>query len=194
MRSYSYPRVKQLASTDAGIFLALFWGVAEALFFRILPDFYLVAAVPAAPRRWWRLATAASIGSVVGGVIGYWLSFPRRSSFPLEYMPLITEKMIHTAGSWLASDGALAILRQPMSGIPYKVFVYLSGAGHTSFLVFLWASCIARATRIFVVTGIAGGVGALAGENPRSRWYDVFLIAFVILFSLSLKAVVESFR
>lgn len=193
MRSYSYTPIRQVASTDGGIVLALFWGVAEALFFPILPDFYLMATVPSSPRRWWRLAAAASIGSVMGGVIGYWLSFPRRSSFPLEYLPLITEKMIHTAGSWLAAEGPFAILRQPMSGIPYKVFVYLSGSGRLSFLTFLWASCIARAVRIFLVAGLAGGAGVLVGEDKRSRWYDVFLVAFMILFGLSLKAVVESF-
>lgn len=193
MHSYSYAPLKNLGSSEAGLILALFWGVSEALFFPILPDFYLVAVVPAIPRRWWSLAAAASVGSVMGGIIGYWLSFPRRSTFPLEYLPLITEQMIHTAGGWLASDGAIGILRQPLSGIPYKVFVYLSGAAREPFIPFLWASCVARAVRIFAIAGAAAAFGFIWGDPRRSRWYDVYLIAFSIVFAWSLGAVVRSF-
>lgn len=192
MRSRLYPPVKKIVSSDRGLILALFWGVAEALFWPILPDFYVFAATPAEPRRWWRLALFATVGSVIGGAIGYWLAYPRRSSFPLEYMPLITEGMIHQAGAWLAADGAIGVLKQPLSGIPYKVFVFLTGAGRLSFPVFLWASIAARSIRIFAITGIAAIIGRF-GEKKWSRWYDLFIGAFLVVFAYALWRVVQMF-
>lgn len=193
MRSLLFSRVQRLVDSDWSLILALFWGLSEALFWPILPDFYLFAVVPVRPGRWWRLAGFAALGSIVGGVIGYWLAYPRQSSFPLEYMPLVTEGMIHQAGMWLASEGPLAVLRQPLSGIPYKVFVYLSGAGRVPFFDYLLASVVARAPRIFLVAA----AGALLGFATKERWlakaYDIFLILFTLVFVVGLRAVIERF-
>lgn len=166
--------------------------MAEALFWPILPDFLVFAVIPAAPTRWFKLAVAAAIGSVFGGVMGYWLAFLRDSSAPLEYLPLITEGMIHQAGAWFASDGAIAVLRQPLSGIPYKVFVYLGGSGKVSFPVYLWASATARGVRLLAVAGIAGLFGHVT-RRFLPRWYAAFLIVFCLVFAYGLSRVVSAF-
>lgn len=193
MKSRLLHPIQRFVDGDSGLILAFFWGLAEALFFPILPDFYVLAVTPASPKRWWRVALFASVGSVLGGCIGFWFAFSRRSSFPLSHLPLITNGMIEQANRWVSELGAFAVLRQPLSGIPYKVFVYLSGAKRVSFVVYLWASIVARAGRIFAVAGAAAGVSSLVGERLRARLYDLFLVAFTIGFAFALRAVVESY-
>lgn len=193
MRSRLFEPVHRLAASDSGLLLGLLWGFAEALWWPVIPDFYLFAITPAAPRRWRRLALFTSAGSVMGGATGFWFAYARQNTFPMDFAPLVTEPMIHQAGSWLAQSGPAAVLQQPLSGIPYKVFVYLAGAGRLNFTIFLLASILARSLRIFAVAGVAAGLGRLAGVERVSRFYDAFLVVFIAVFSYGLWRVVASY-
>jgi 1-acyl-sn-glycerol-3-phosphate acyltransferase len=132
------------------------------------------------------------MGSVAGGVVGYWLAHSLGSRGLLAAAPLITERMAETAGSWL-SVGPPGLMRQPLSGIPYKVFAFIAGDKRLSFGDFLLFSTIARSLRIFAVGGSAGLLGAAAGRERTARFYDLFLIALTALFLLALWRVVVQF-
>lgn len=173
--------------------MGLLWGFAEALWWPIIPDFFVFGAAPVAPTRWWRLALFTSGGSVIGGTVGFWFAFARQNTWPMDFAPLVTEGMIDQAGRQLADLGSLAVLAQPLSGIPYKIFVYLAGAGRLSFVVFFAASIAARSFRIFVVTAVSAGLGKLAGVERVARYYDVFLVLFTAVFAYGLYRVVASF-
>lgn len=193
MRSRLFRPVRNLATSGSGLVLGLIWGLGEALIWPVIPDYYVFAVVPTTPARWWRVALFTSAGSVIGGAIGFWWAFARRSTWPMDFAPLVTEAMIDQAGSWLAGSGPLGILYQPLSGIPYKVFVYLAGAGRLSFSAFLLASIVARSLRIFAVAGISGGLGKIAGTHRLVRYYDIFFAVFTIVFIYGLWRVVASY-
>lgn len=116
------------------------WGVAEALIFPIIPDFYAAAASPASPKRWWRLGLALTLGSAIGGAVGYMYAASFGPPIPLESLPLVSAGMADEASAWVADTGALAVMRQPLSGIPYKVFVYLAGWKASAFRYSCWAA------------------------------------------------------
>lgn len=193
VRSRLFRPVRNLATSGSGLVLGFVWGFGEALIWPVIPDFYVFALVPASPERWWLIAASTSAGSVVGGALGFWLAFARGSTWPMDFAPLVTEGMIHQAGTWLASYGSLGVLRQPLSGIPYKVFVYLAGAGKQSFLAFFIASILARSIRIFAVAGAAALLGKLGGLQRVARYYDIFLAAFTVVFVYGLWRVVASY-
>ena len=64
------------------------------------------------------LALAAAAGSMAGGAVGWWAA-AQGWSWPL---PLTTPRMHAAVGGWL-EQGAAGIAHQPLSGVPYKVFV-----------------------------------------------------------------------
>lgn len=192
MRARASELVHRLAIGRHGIILALVWGVAEALFWPIFPDFLVLAVVPAAPKRWWKLAVAASVGSVLGGAAGYLLARLTGSSSMLNAMPLVTAGMVTQAETWIAAEGWLGVLRQPLSGIPYKVFVYLSGAKGVGFPGFVWASALARGIRLLAAAGLAALFG-MAFAKLLARWYGVFLALFSVVFAVALAQVVARF-
>ena len=193
MRSILFPPIKRLIESSWGLILAFVWGAAEALFWPILPDFLLFAVVPAAPRRWWMAGAAGAFGSVLGGVLGFVWADASGSTAPLEVAPLITAGMIEETSRLVSESGSAAVLNQPLSGIPYKVFVYISGAQHQPLLIFVWASLVARSVRIFAVAGVAGLLGRLAGPRRSARYYDLFLVAFTAVFIYGLWRVVTRF-
>lgn len=192
MRARASEIVRRLADGRHGIILALAWGVAEALIWPIFPDFFVLAVVPAAPKRWWKLAVAASVGSVVGGAAGYLLARLTGSSSMLDQVPLVTAGMATQAQAWLDADGWWGLLRQPLSGIPYKVFVYLSGAEGIGFPGFVWASALARGVRLLAAAGLAALFG-MAFAKILARWYGLFLALFSVVFAVALAQVVSRF-
>lgn len=186
MRSVLYPHARRLASSRSGLILALAWGAAEALWWPIVPDFFVAATSPAAPSRWWKLALHASAGSVAGGAIGYFLGVP------IESAPLVTPGMIDQAQVWLAT-GPWGILRQPLSGIPYKVFVFIARNDHLDFMTFMTASIVARSLRIFAAGAFGGLCGRIAGTHRFVRYYDLFLTGMTVVFAFGLWLVVKQF-
>lgn len=194
MRPRLFPFVHKLVKSPRGNAVGFVWGLAEALWWPIVPDYFVFGAAPTAPERWWVLAFFTSAGSVVGGAIGFWWAYLSRSAGLLNSAPLIKAGMVDQASSWLADRGALAVTSQPLSGIPYKVFVYLSGAGRLSFVLFLLASVVARALRIFAAAAISAGAAKLAGPSRVARYYNIFFAVYTSLFIYGLWRVVASYE
>ena len=193
LRAFFYYPMKKLASSKAGVAVSSIWGVAEALWWPIVPDVFVFSASVAAPKRWWRLALASSGGSVAGGCLAYWVAYRSPGNFPVDSLPLIGPNMITMARSWLESGGAPALLRQPLSGIPYKVFAYLAGDAHLGLAGFILFSVLARTLRIAAFAGIAAVIGTAGGDRVWSRAYDLFIGFLLIIFAIGLIQVVNSF-
>jgi membrane protein YqaA with SNARE-associated domain len=127
---------------------------AESSFFPIPPDVLLAPLALARPERAWRLAFAATLASVVGGIAGYaigWLALD------------VVEPLLKTAGywdgyreaiAWFGRWGFLAVLAAGFSPIPYKVFTIAAGALHMLLPLFVIASFIGRGGRFFLVAGL----------------------------------------
>jgi 1-acyl-sn-glycerol-3-phosphate acyltransferase len=193
MRSLLTHPLQKVGAGRSGVILALAWGVAEALWWPVVPDFLVFALVPLTPRRWWKFAAAASFGSAMGGALGYALAGILEPDVLLAAAPLVTDRMAEVARGWLIEGGSAAILRQPLSGIPYKVFVFVARDVNLNFAGFLIFSVIARAFRIFAVGGVAGLIGWVAGRERVARYYDIFLALVTISFGVGLWRVIASF-
>ena len=66
-----YDYILRLASHAKATYYLFLLSVAESSFFPIPPDVMLLPMCLAQPNRVWRLAGITTIGSVLGGVIGY---------------------------------------------------------------------------------------------------------------------------
>jgi membrane protein YqaA with SNARE-associated domain len=179
-------RVARLAAGRTGGWVVFFWGFAEALSWPVLPEFALGVAVVAAPRQAPRLAGLAAAGSLTGGAAMYLLA--AHGWAPPG--PLTTPRMHATAAAQVATEGARAITRQPLSGIPYKVYGAAAGHAHAGLAAFLGWSVPARALRILAAGLLAGAVGGLA--RRLRRWYPLYLCCFTVLSAAALTGVVTS--
>lgn len=163
------------------------WGVAEALFFPVVPDFALAPLALAAPGAGVTLALCAAAGSVTGGAIAHVLGSGLGSAVA-GHMPLITDRMVTFAFDALSSGGD-GLLRQPMSGVPYKAFAYQASDAGVGLLSFVWFSALARGARMLAVAALFG----LAGAGARWVWQRIFgpfLVVYTIGFGIGLARVV----
>ncbi len=174
---------------------------AEASFFPIPPDALLIALCMGAYRKWYRFATICSVGSVLGGILGYLIGH-----YAFE---LIGDKMIDLTASLAGTDsgellnqahywfnekelwgmrvGPWAVGIAGFTPIPYKVFTIAAGFFEMNFIPFLVASALSRSLRFFVVAGLIGMLYKSYGDRIKQfidKYFNLLAVAFVILLIL----------
>ena len=150
---------------------------AESSFFPIPPDVLLVTLGVGNPERaiWYGLV--CSVGSVLGGVLGYGIGlFGGR---PLLYRAF-AEAKIHAVERLYDRYNAWATGIAGLTPIPYKVFTIAGGAFKINFKIFVVASIASRTLR-FMAEGILLYFYGGAIRDFIFKWFNWLSIAFVVL-------------
>ncbi len=155
--------------------------IAESSFFPIPPDVMLAPMALGTREKAWFYAALTTLGSVIGGVLGYAMGF---FAFELIQPWLIQAgygEAYSKASEWFHVWGFWAILVAGFSPIPYKVFTIAAGALAMPFLPFVLASFIGRGARFFLLAGLMVWGGermerALHVYIDRIGWATVALL------------------
>lgn len=128
---------------------------AESSFFPIPPDVMLIPMVLAERLRAWRYALICTIGSVLGGLFGYFIGavlFEVVGQHIVAFYGL--DKKMSGFFEHYRLHGALIVFLAGFTPIPYKVFTIASGVAGLNLPVFVVASLISRGARFFLVAGL----------------------------------------
>ncbi|MDD4616890.1 MAG: VTT domain-containing protein [Alphaproteobacteria bacterium] len=134
--------------------------VAEASFFPLPPDVLLLPMAVARRDRAWRLAAVCTMGSIVGGLIGY--------AIGVFAMATIGQWIIDTYHLQAAFDsfregfnewGVLIILGKGLTPIPFKLVTIASGIARLNLAQFILAAAATRAFRFFLISGLVRKYG-----------------------------------
>lgn len=162
--------------------------VAEAIFFPIPVDALLIAICVSRPASSFRFALICTIGSVLGGLVGYgvgsWLwydlgtgEFSSLANFFFNVIPGFTHHAFDRVQQLYQEYDFLAIFAAGFTPLPYKVFTITAGVFKIDVPVFVLASILSRAGRFFLV----GGLFYFFGE-PIRRFIDKYLEALSVGF------------
>jgi membrane protein YqaA with SNARE-associated domain len=161
---------------------ALFWvAFVESSIFPIPPDVMLIPMVLANRAKAWFYATICTVGSVLGGIVGYAIGY----------------FLYETLGQWLINAyglgaqfdayraayndwGLWIILIKGATPIPYKLVTIASGAAAFNFWVFIAASIVTRGARFFLVAALLYWFGEPIREFIERR-LTLLTTAFVVL-------------
>ncbi len=154
----------------------------ESSFFPIPPDILLIPMIIARPERAWRLATIATISSVIGGFLGYaigYFLFEAVGQPILQFYGIVDkyDELRHLFDEW----GAWIIIVKGMTPIPYKFLTITSGALHFDLAIFAVASVISRGLRFFLVAALLWKFGAPIRDFIEMRLTLVLTLGVVIL-------------
>ncbi len=154
----------------------------ESSFFPIPPDILLIPMIIARPERAWRLATIATISSVIGGFLGYaigYFLFEAVGQPILQFYGIVEkyDELRHLFDEW----GAWIIIVKGMTPIPYKFLTITSGALHFDLAIFAVASVISRGLRFFLVAALLWKFGAPIRDFIEKRLTLVLTLGVVIL-------------
>jgi membrane protein YqaA with SNARE-associated domain len=153
----------------------------ESSVFPIPPDVLLLALAVGSPQRSLWFAAVTSAGSVLGGMIGYWIGYSAWHAVKGFFIPYVFPQAAFDRVQELYQGNAfLAILSAAFTPIPYKVFTIAAGVFEVGFLTLIIASTIGRSARFFMV----GGAIYLFGAKVKiliEKYFDWLAWGLLIL-------------
>ena len=176
-----YERCLQWVLTPYGVWVLFLLAVAESSFFPIPPDVFLIVICIASPARSWRYAAICSVGSVLGGAIGYGLGLGFMDTVGVHILDWygLTEKYLTVQELYRQYD-AWAVAAAGFTPLPYKLFTITAGAFKIDFTTFMLVSLAARSARFFLVAGFIYFFGAPV-RTFIERYFNLLATLFFIL-------------
>jgi len=139
------------------------------------------------PKRAWSFAFITTVGSVLGGVIGYFIGifafgFIEPYLYDWGYIAAYERAVV-----WFEEWGFWAVFIAGFSPIPYKVFTIAGGALTMPLIPFIFASIIGRGARFYLVALFVILFGKKSDELIRNHmskivWGTVLFIITLLFF------------
>jgi membrane protein YqaA with SNARE-associated domain len=178
-----YDWVLHWANTPYGAPALFLLALAESSVFPVPPDVLLIALSISLPHRAWYYATICSLGSVIGGVIGYllgWGFWSLLADFFFTYVPGFTPQLFARVQALYAEHDFWVVFAAGFTPIPYKVITIAAGVFLINFPVFVLASIIGRSARFFLVAGLIRRYGP-GIRSFVDRYFNLLSLLFLIL-------------
>lgn len=169
------------ADRPGGTWALFVLAFAESSFFPIPPDVLLMALSLGRPKRSLWFAAVCTMGSVAGGVAGYFIGlglFEQIGQPILEWYGA-TDKF-EQVGDLYRQNLVLALGTAGFTPIPYKVFTIAGGAFQVPLLPFIVISAVSRGLRFFLVAGLIRVFGPPI-KSFIDRYFNLLTILFVVL-------------
>ena len=143
---------------------------AEASFFPIPPDALMIPMALAQPRKAFWLATITTLGSVMGGALGYAIGFLLLAKLAQPIIHFYHYEAAFAAfQAKFAQYGVWVILIKGLTPIPYKIVTIAAGAAAFNFPMFMFASVVTRGARFFLEAVLLRKFGEPARDFIEKR-------------------------
>ncbi len=172
-----YDWVLRWAETPYGVPALFVLAFVESSFFPIPPDVLLIALALSIPTRAWRFAMWCTVGSVLGGLFGYFIGYALWATFePYLINRVFSRENFEAVTQQYNDHGEVAVFIAAFTPIPYKVFTIAAGVAKLDLFGFTGASLVGRGGRFFAVAALI----RLAGPRAKELIDKYFNLATVI--------------
>ncbi len=188
-----YDWVLSLAETRYGAWALFALAFAESSFFPIPPDVLLIALCVGALTKSYRFALICTLGSLIGGIVGYGIGYwlwhapggeaSALAQFFFDHVPGFSEHKFETVRGLYEQYNFWIVFTAGFTPIPYKVITISAGVFHVPFPMFVLASLVGRAGRFFLVAALLHRYGA-GITRFIDRWFNLLAVGFTVLLLL----------
>lgn len=162
--------------------MALFgFAFAESSFFPFPPDLLLIPMVLANRRRAFLIAGVCTLGSVLGGMLGYAIGSLLFDSVGQWLISIYGSGDLDAFRAAYARYGQWIILLQGLTPIPYKIVTIATGFAGFPFWLFVGMSTITRGFRYFCEAALLYVVGEPIRGFIEKRFGLALFIAFAAI-------------
>jgi membrane protein YqaA with SNARE-associated domain len=179
-----YDWVLHWADTPYGTPALFILAFSESSFFPVPPDVLLIGLALAIPKKSFKYAAICTIGSVLGGMLGYLIGLKFIETVGMKVMTFygLIEKYEYIQDLYIRYD-AWVVGIAGFTPVPYKVFTIAAGAFKIDFPVFILASLAGRAGRFFLVAALIYRFGPSI-KDFIDKYFNLLTIIFFLLLVL----------
>jgi len=153
----------------------------ESIFWPIPVDIMLAPMALAKRALAWRYALGATIFSVLGGAVGYYIGHALYDPVVMPFVEFMGyQGKMDTAQAWFIEWGVMVIFIASFTPIPFKVFTITAGIMSMALWPFLLTALIGRGLRFFLVAGLMF-VGGEKMEAKLSKYIDMLGWVTIVL-------------
>tara|TARA_Y100001970_G_scaffold258616_1_gene338700 strand:+ start:2107 stop:2715 length:609 start_codon:yes stop_codon:yes gene_type:complete len=168
----------------------LFLGIIsfiESFIFPIPPDVFIIPMTIAQRDQWIRIALIATIGSLLGACLGYFIGYVFFNEIGIKIFELygvdntlFLKEKVSSEGGTVAWITLLAIAG--FTPVPFKLLTITSGFVHFNIFYFIIVSLITRGSRFFIIAFLIGNFGPAMKKIIEKKLLFVSIVfAFIIM-------------
>ena len=180
-----YLKSIKLAGHKKSKFFLGFISFIESFIFPIPPDVIIIPMTIAKRHEWIKIALIATIGSVLGACLGYFIGYVFFNEIGLKIFefygvdPSFWKNKVSSEGGIIAWITLLAIAG--FSPVPFKLLTISSGFIHFNLIYFIIIALLTRGSRFFLVAFLIGNFGSAMKLLIEKKLLKVSIIASAIL-------------
>ena len=181
-----YSKTIKLAGHKSSSFFLGLVSFIESFIFPIPPDVLIIPMTIAKKQEWIKIALIATIGSVLGACLGYFIGYVFFNEIGIKIFELygvdntsFLKDKISSEGGVIAWITILAIAG--FSPIPFKLLTITSGFVHFNLLYFIIVSLITRGSRFFIIAFLIGNFGSAMKKIIEKKLLKVSMVLSIIL-------------
>ena len=181
-----YSKTIKLAGHKSSSFFLGLVSFIESFIFPIPPDVLIIPMTIAKKQEWIKIALIATIGSVLGACLGYFIGYVFFNEIGIKIFELygvdntsFLKDKISSEGGVIAWMTILAIAG--FSPIPFKLLTITSGFVHFNLLYFIIVSLITRGARFFIIAFLIGNFGFAMKKIIEKKLLKVSMVLSIIL-------------
>ena len=162
----------------------------ESFIFPIPPDVLIIPMTIARKHEWIRIAIIATLGSVLGACLGYFIGYVFFNEIGLKIFEIygvdnasFLKDKVSSEGGVIAWITLLAIAG--FSPVPFKLLTITSGFINFNILYFIIISLVTRGSRFFLVAFLVGNFGPTMKKIIEKKLlkFSIFLSIILIIFA-----------
>ena len=180
-----YLKSIKLAGHKKSKFFLSFFSFIESFIFPIPPDVLIIPMTIAKREEWIRIALIATISSVLGACLGYFIGYVFFNEIGIKIFefygvdPSFWQNKVSSEGGVIAWMTLLAIAG--FSPVPFKLLTISSGFIHFNLGYFIVISLLTRGSRFFIIAFLIGNFGPAMKLLIEKKLLKVSIIASIVL-------------
>ena len=158
----------------------------ESFIFPIPPDVLIIPMTIAAKQSWAKIASIATIGSVLGASLGYFIGYLFFNEIGLKIFELYGVDDASFLKDKMSSDGgilawATLLAIAGFTPIPFKLLTITSGFVQFNIFYFIIVSLLTRGSRFFLIAFLVGNFGPAMKKIIEKKLLKVSIIVSISL-------------
>ncbi len=181
-----YNKTIELAGNKNSKFFLGTISFIESFIFPIPPDVIIIPMTIAKPKKWFRIALIATIGSVLGAILGYFIGYIFFNEIGVKIFELYGVDNVSFLKDKVSSDGGIIawmtlLAIAGFTPVPFKLLTITSGFVNFNIFYFIIVSILTRGSRFFIIAFLIGNFGTAMKKVIEKKLVTLSIIFTVIV-------------